>query len=196
MNSSEIYSVWQNEYACAPVSGQLHAIPNSLKEATASPEWRHWKTAEELEVAQLTKLNCWTVEIPTSDRKIIGGRWTYARNTDTQGNVVRWKARWVLRGFNQIASVDYDESSSSVIKMTSVRAICTVAAARNMVLEQADAINAYSQPNAVHEPRRIHRQGPGTFQHDHLTPLPKSKTKKTYGTTRVNQVLIKGSIEQ
>jgi hypothetical protein len=140
-----LYRVGGIDYACAAVPLQLHPIPNSHKEAMASPDWRQWKAAEEAEVAQLLKLQCWTVSSPPKDRKIIGGRWTYARKTDAEGNVVRWKARWVLKGFNQIAGVDYDESSSNVIKMTSVRAICAVATARDMVLEQADAINAYIQ---------------------------------------------------
>jgi hypothetical protein len=131
------------DYACAAV--QLHPVPNSHKEAMASPDWRHWKEAEEKEVAQLCALKCWTVEKAPPGRKVIKGRWTYARKTDAEGNIVRWKARWVLKGFSQIAGVDYDESSSNVIKMTSIRAICAVATDRKMVIEQADAINAYIQ---------------------------------------------------
>ncbi|KAF0708767.1 hypothetical protein AaE_013097 [Aphanomyces astaci] len=139
------YRIGGTEFACAAVPIHLHPIPNSHKEAMTSPEWRQWKEAEETEVTQLTKLKCWTIGTPPNDRKIIGGRWTYARKTDAEGNVIRWKARWVLKGFNQIAGVDYNESSSNVIKMTSVRAICAVATARNLVLEQADAVNAYIQ---------------------------------------------------
>ncbi|KAF0727716.1 hypothetical protein Ae201684P_004886 [Aphanomyces euteiches] len=132
------------EYACN-AAVQLHPVPQSHKEAMASPDWRNWKAAEEAEVAQLLALKTWTVAKPPVDRKIIRGRWTYARKTDAAGNIIRWKARWVLKGFNQVEGVDYDESSSNVIKMTSVRAILAVATARNLVIEQADAINAYIQ---------------------------------------------------
>ncbi|KAF0709191.1 hypothetical protein AaE_012946 [Aphanomyces astaci] len=137
------YRVDGVEYACAAV--QVHPVPNSHREAMASPDWRHWKAAEEAEVAQLLALKCWTVQTPPPGRKVIQGRWTYARKTDAEGNVIRWKARWVLKGFSQIAGVDYDESSSNVIKMTSIRAICAVATSRRMVIEQADAVNAYIQ---------------------------------------------------
>ncbi|RHY56541.1 hypothetical protein DYB30_008336 [Aphanomyces astaci] len=41
------------EYACEPV--QVHPVPNSHREAMASPDLRHWKAAEEAEAAQLLK---------------------------------------------------------------------------------------------------------------------------------------------
>ncbi|KAH9186226.1 hypothetical protein AeNC1_011798 [Aphanomyces euteiches] len=132
------------DYACnAAVT--LNPVPQSHKEAMASPDWRHWKAAEEAEVAQLLALKTWVVAKPPDDRKVIRGRWTYARKTDAIGNIIRWKARWVLKGFIQVEGVDYDETSSNVIKMTSMRAILAVATARNLVIEQADAINAYIQ---------------------------------------------------
>ncbi|KAH9115866.1 hypothetical protein LEN26_012952 [Aphanomyces euteiches] len=132
------------DYACnAAVT--LNPVPQSHKEAMATPDWRHWKAAEEAEVAQLLALKTWVVAKPPDDRKVIRGRWTYARKTDAIGNIIRWKARWVLKGFIQVEGVDYDKTSSNVIKMTSMRAILAVATARNLVIEQADAINAYIQ---------------------------------------------------
>ncbi|KAF0702381.1 hypothetical protein AaE_015966 [Aphanomyces astaci] len=60
------------EYACEPV--QVHPVPNSHREAMASPDLRHWKAAEEAEAAQLLVLKCWTVQIPPPGRKVIQGR--------------------------------------------------------------------------------------------------------------------------
>ncbi|KAH9081422.1 hypothetical protein LEN26_021274 [Aphanomyces euteiches] len=132
------------DYACN-AAVDLHSVPQNHKEALASPDWRNWKAAEEAEVAQLLVLKTWTVAKPPSDHKVIPGRWTYARKTDAAGNIVRWKARWVLKGFNQVEGIDYDESSSNVIKVTSLRAILAAASSRKLIIEQADAVNAYVQ---------------------------------------------------
>ncbi|RHY21564.1 hypothetical protein DYB32_009778 [Aphanomyces invadans] len=40
---SATYRIGNMEFACATVPIQLHPVPNSHKEAMASPDWRHWK---------------------------------------------------------------------------------------------------------------------------------------------------------
>ncbi|CAK4733431.1 unnamed protein product, partial [Aphanomyces euteiches] len=56
------------DYACnAAVT--LNPVPQSHKEAMATPDWRHWKAAEEAEVAQLLALKTWVVAKPPDDRK-------------------------------------------------------------------------------------------------------------------------------
>jgi len=55
----------------------------------------------------------------------------------------RYKARWILRGFTQCPSVDYDETFSPVVKPVTVRTVITVAHSRDWPIHQLDVKNAF-----------------------------------------------------
>ncbi|KAF0708818.1 hypothetical protein AaE_013081 [Aphanomyces astaci] len=105
--------------------------------------WRRskWVEAELLELKQLRENGTWKVV----GRKPIGCRWTYAKKTDAQGNVVRFKARLVCKGFSQVEGVDYHETYSPVVKMTTVRVLTALIAARDFHAQQPDADTAFVQ---------------------------------------------------
>jgi hypothetical protein len=46
-----------------------------------------------------------------------------------------YKARWVLRGFTHRPRVDYDETSSLVVKPTTVRMVLAIAVSHNWPIQ-------------------------------------------------------------
>ena len=51
---------------------------------------------------------------------------------------MRYKARLVVKGFEQKKGIDFDEIFSPVVKMTSIRTILSIAASLDLEVEQLD----------------------------------------------------------
>ena len=55
-------------------------------------------------------------------------RWLYKVKHATDGNVEKYKAQFVARGFSQVEGVYYDETFASIARYTSIRALISIAA--------------------------------------------------------------------
>jgi hypothetical protein len=55
----------------------------------------------------------------------------------------RYKARLVAKGYAQTSSIDYEETYSVVAKMTTIRAIITMVAAKGWSLHQMDVKDVF-----------------------------------------------------
>ena len=59
------------------------------------------------------------------------------------GSLARHKARWVVRGFSQQHSIDYDETFSPVVKPATIRVVLSIAASYSWLIHQLDVKNAF-----------------------------------------------------
>ena len=89
-------------------------------------------------------MGTWDIPAPLpKGRKALPGRWVLALKLDSEGNIARYKARWVVKGFRQIHSVDYNETFSSTAKATAVRMLIALCAKYDYEMEQSDVITAF-----------------------------------------------------
>lgn len=61
------------------------------------------------------------------DRKPIGCKWVFQEKESADGSINDYKARLVAKGFNQVASFDFSETFSPVVKPITIRLILTLA---------------------------------------------------------------------
>ena len=84
--------------------------PRSYKDAKRSPQWPEWEKAFEEEMSSLHENNVWQLVTRPEGRNIVGGKWVCKVKGNAQGELDRFKARYVAKGFSQIQGLDFDET--------------------------------------------------------------------------------------
>ena len=102
-----------------------------------------WRGAMVEEKDSLIENNKWTLTDPLPGKKVLRGKWAYKPKRGANGEITRCKARWVVRGFEQIEGRDYHETFASVVKPMSYKALFAIAAARDYEIEQMDVKTAF-----------------------------------------------------
>jgi hypothetical protein len=80
---------------------------------------------------------------PPPNRKVLKGKWVYKIKRGPTGDILRHKARWVVKGYAQIDGIDYNETFASVVKPMSYKALFAVAAAEDWEIDQMDVVTAF-----------------------------------------------------
>lgn len=119
--------------------------PLTVREALGTVDAKHWKAAMRDEYQSLLENNTWELVDAPAHRKIIDNKWVFKIKRDTDGKIVRHKARLVVRGFAQKRGIDYDETYAPVVRHTSIRYILAIAAKYVLDIQQMDAITAFLQ---------------------------------------------------
>ena len=95
---------------------------------------------------QLNSLNdnsTWTLVDRPKDKKVITGRWVYKIKTDEQGNIDKFKARYVAKSFMQVPGLDFYETLSPTCKPETMRTLFALAAQWGPELHQMDVKTVY-----------------------------------------------------
>jgi hypothetical protein len=120
------------------------ADPTSLRECRRLPDWSQWKEAIRKELKSLADRDVFGhVQECPRNFKPIGSKWVFTRKRDQNGQVIRHKARLVAQGFTQRPGVDYSDTYSPVMSMTTLRWLLAFAARNTLKLRQADIETAY-----------------------------------------------------
>lgn len=117
--------------------------PKSFYDAVKADNAKHWRQAivAELEAHKTNKT--WEVIPRPHDIKEISAKWIFKIKYDTKGNVERYKARLVARGFTQVEGVDYNEIFAPVVRMDSVRLLFSLCAQFDLKFRQFDVATAF-----------------------------------------------------
>jgi hypothetical protein len=133
--------------------------PKTFNEATTGPDAENWHQAMVEEIESLEKNNTWEIVPKPKGFKILDPKWVYKIKKDENGDVERWKARLVIRGFRQEANVDFFETFSTVCRYESIRLILSLTATNGLRMKQFDVKTAFL--NGLLEEEIYMRQPPG-----------------------------------
>ncbi len=77
------------------------------------------------------------------DKHVIDSKIILKNELTADGDIERRKARIVARGFTQRPGFDYDETFASVIRLSSIRLLASLAAGMKSKIYQWDVVTAY-----------------------------------------------------
>ena len=117
-------------------------VPNSYKQAIKSPEWEHWQRAMDEEIASLRCNNTYTLVTKPHLCDIVGGRWVYSVKQSPDNNL-RFKARYVAKGYTQLKGLNYNDTYAPTARMTSIRILMAMVVQSGYHIHHVDVNNAY-----------------------------------------------------
>lgn len=133
---------------------QAFTEPTSYREAVKHPYSMQWEKAMKEEYQALDRNKTWDLvdedTILTSGKRVIGCKWVYKLKRNADGSR-RFKARLVVRGFEQEYGIDFTETFAPVAKFVTVRILFALAAKHNWEIEQMDVVTAFLNPELQDE---------------------------------------------
>ena len=111
----------------------------------ASKQAPEWMIATKKEFDSLIKNSSWVLVLLPPNRSLIESRWTFKIKPGYKNKAKIYKARFVAKGFSQVAGIDYNETEiyAPVVKHDSLRILLSIAAALDLELMALDVKTAF-----------------------------------------------------
>ena len=78
-----------------------------------------------------------------SDEEPVGSRWHFALKLGPDGDICRYKARFVAKGFSQVFGKDFNETYSPNTRLSTIRFWMSLAISNDYQLKQMDIKTAF-----------------------------------------------------
>lgn len=110
-----------------------------------------WKKAMQEEINSIEKNKMWVLTDLPPGRKAISLKSVYKIKKDTNGDIVKYKARLVARGFVQKKGVDFKEVFAPVTRLEMVRLLLALAAKNEWQVHHLDVKSAFLSGELLEE---------------------------------------------
>ena len=148
--------------------GNFHTVPINYRQAHKRPDEPKWTEAEAAEIQGLINKRVfeWKLasEVPPH-MKILTTRFVYDFKTNELNEILKYKARLVVRGYEQREGIEYGETFSATVRAASIRLVLSIAARERLKLHQFDVEQAFLTADLgdevifVHPPEGQRRPG-------------------------------------
>lgn len=103
----------------------------------------NWSSAMHEEYQALLHNGTWRLVPPPKGKNVIGCKWVYKLKRRADGEIDRYKAWLVAKGYRQRYGIHYEDTFSPVVKATTIRLILSIAVSKGWSLRQLDVKNAF-----------------------------------------------------
>ncbi|KAF0726422.1 hypothetical protein Ae201684P_021073 [Aphanomyces euteiches] len=162
----------------SPLAPKRINAPTTMAEFRSSPEREQWQQAMDDEYNSLTQNRVWELTELPKGRKALKCKWIWKVKYLANGAVERFKARLCVKGFLQIAGVDFTDTYAPVLRLDSLRVLCAVIATQDLEAVQMDIKTAFLNGNLDEE---IFMEQPEGYTQPHSKHLVCLLKKSLYG---------------
>ncbi|KAK0605685.1 hypothetical protein LWI29_029597 [Acer saccharum] len=133
--------------------------PECYDEACQGEDASKWELVMKDEMKSLVSNQTWELAKLPEGKKALQNKWVFRIKEEHDGSK-RYKARLVVKGFQQKEGIDYTDIFSPVVKLTTIRLVLSIVAANGLYLEQLDVKTAFLHGDLEEE---IYMQQPEGF---------------------------------
>jgi len=127
-------------------------LPERFEDIFGRDDESKWLEAVNYELNNMKEKNVYTfVKYLPKNKNKISVRWIFSYKRNSDGKIVKYKARLVARGFTQISGIDYIDVFSPTLKQDSLRILISIAIYYNYDIYQIDIKAAYLNANIEEE---------------------------------------------
>ena len=95
------------------------------------------------EITTLLQNGTWALVPPSSSQNVVGCKWVSQLKRHPNGSISKYKARLLAKGFHQRLGLDFHETFSPVVKLTTIRLILTLTLSNGWLFRQLDVNNVF-----------------------------------------------------
>lgn len=158
-------STWHKDYDMSMIvlSAEYYVqdLPETVEEIKTHPNHTKWKAAMEEEMRAFNENNTWILVKRLLNKRVINKKWVFKVKTDKQGNVIRFKARLVVKGCSQKLGFDYMDTYTLVANIVTVRTLLSLALHKDWHIIQMNVTTAFL--NGIVE-RELNMRQPEGFE--------------------------------
>jgi hypothetical protein len=90
------------------------------------------------EYHSIMKNNLWDIVSRREGKSMVGSQWIFKIKHVVDGNIEKYKVRFVAKGFYQREGVDYEETFALVAEYTSIQVVISIASVLGRQIHQMD----------------------------------------------------------
>ena len=128
-----------------PVAVPSRVEPSSLRQAWSGPDGPGWYVATDNEVRSLCESDAWVLVFYKPGDNVVKGKWVFKNKHLADGSFEKHKARWVAKGFTQVAGIDFSETFAPTLQLVTFRLLLQLAASHSLVMHHLDINTAFLQ---------------------------------------------------
>ncbi|KAE8725120.1 Polyadenylate-binding protein 7 [Hibiscus syriacus] len=139
---AEFEEISGNDVQISPEAPSLHYLlltdngePECYDEAMQVEDSVKWESSMKDEMDSLMSNQTWELAELPPGKKALHNKWIYMIKEEHDGSK-RYKARLVVKGFQQKEGIDYNEIFSPVVKLSTIGLVLKIVAVENLHLEQ------------------------------------------------------------
>ncbi|GKV25217.1 hypothetical protein SLEP1_g34687 [Rubroshorea leprosula] len=102
-----------------------------------------WKTAMQEELNMFEKNATWKLVDRPTNKNVIGVKWVYKVKLNSDGSLNKCKARLVVKGYSQLAGIDFTKTFASVARFDTIRLLFAIAAKKSWLIYQLDVKSTF-----------------------------------------------------
>jgi len=133
--------------------------PKIYHEAVKSIDVTFWKEAITNEIDSLESNKTWELTNLPKGCRPISSKWIFKKKLRSDSSIDKYKARLVIKGFDQKKGIDYLDTYSSVIKIGTIRTLIVLATIFDLVVHRMDVKTAFLNGDLEEEIYMIQPEG-------------------------------------